>query len=220
MEEKSIVIIDYHLGNIKSIQHALNYLGYKIKISNCREEIRKSTGIILPGVGAFRDAIKILRERELDKLIKDEIKNGKPFLGICLGMQLLFSYSEENGFYQGLGIIPGKVVRFSIQSRVPHLGWNQVNYYFKEESKASCLFSGISDKSYFYFVHSYYCVPEKEELVLAESDYQHTFVSAVSRDNVFGVQFHPEKSSIQGLKLLNNFGEICYGNNTSNRSEG
>lgn len=216
MEENTIVIIDYHLGNIKSVQHAFKYLGYRVKVSNRREEIRKSIGIILPGVGAFRDGIKILREKELDKVIEEEIKKGKPFLGICLGMQLLFSHSEENGLYKGLGIISGKVVRFPIQLRIPHLGWNQVNYYFKKDNIGSCLFSGIPDKSYFYFVHSYYCVSERDEAIMTLSDYQHTFVSAVSQDNVFGVQFHPEKSSIQGLRLLKNFGEICYGNYTGN----
>ena len=204
------------MGNIKSVQHAFDYLGYRVNVTSSRKEIRESVGIILPGVGAFRDAIKILRKKDLDKVIEEEIRKEKPFLGICLGMQLLFSFSEENGLYEGLGIISGKVVQFAKDLRIPHLGWNQVNYCFKEKSKNSFMFSGIPNMSYFYFVHSYYCVPEKEEVVMAKSDYKYNFVSAVFRKNVMGVQFHPEKSSNQGLRLLKNFGEICYGNYTGN----
>lgn len=203
------MIIDYQMGNIKSVHHALTYLGYRTKISDEPDDIAQALGIILPGVGAFRDAAKVLSEKGLDIVIKKMIEQGKPFLGICLGMQLLFSYSEENGFYQGLGIIPGKVVRFPRQVKVPHLGWNQVHCLRKEKDKPDLLFSGIKNESYFYFLHSYYCIPDEEEVIIAQSDYHQCFVSSVQRKNVFGVQFHPEKSSTQGLKLLKNFGEIC-----------
>ncbi len=209
MTEKMIIIIDYEMGNIKNVHHALVYLGYRAKISDKPEEIREASGIILPGVGAFRDAIKVLAGKKLDKVIKEMIEKGKPFLGICLGMQLLFSSSEENGIYQGLGLIPGRVVRFPEQFRVPHLGWNQVHYRCNEGQKKAALFSGIKNDSYFYFLHSYYCIPDEENTVLAQSDYRQLFVSSVHKKNVFGVQFHPEKSSSQGLNLLKNFGEIC-----------
>jgi len=211
-----IVIIDYQMGNIKNVSYALHYLGYNVKISDEPETIKKAKGLILPGVGAFHDAIQVLREKKLDNTIKEMVEKGKPFLGICLGMQLLFSYSEENGRHQGLGLMPGRVVRFSRQLRVPHLGWNQVQYYPNYNKSDSVLFSGIQNNCYFYFLHSYYCVPEKDDVILAQSDYHELFVSAVSRENVFGVQFHPEKSSSQGLSILKNFGEICNADYSSN----
>jgi len=205
-----IVIIDYEMGNIKNVHHALTYLGYRVEISDNPELIKKARGLILPGVGAFRDAVKVLKEKQLDRMIKEMVEKGKPFLGICLGMQLLFSYSEENGLFQGLGLIPGKVVRFPKALRVPHLGWNQVHYCLNGDGDKKVLFSGIKNDSYFYFLHSYYCIPDKEDTILTQSDYHQLFVSSVHRDNVFGVQFHPEKSSSQGLNLLKNFGEICH----------
>jgi glutamine amidotransferase len=211
-----IVIIDYQMGNIKSVQNALYYLGYNVKISDKPEIIRKAKGLILPGVGAFRDAAQVLRGKKLDIIIKEMVEKGKPFLGICLGMQLLFSYSEENGKHQGLGLISGRVVRFSNHYRVPHLGWNQVQYYSKTIKNNITLFSGIGDNSYFYFLHSYHCLPDKRDVVLAQTDYHKLFVSSVHKENIFGVQFHPEKSSSQGLKLLKNFGEICNANYSGN----
>lgn len=209
MIKKQIVIVDYQMGNIKSVQKAMTYLGFPVKLSDSITEIEEAMGIILPGVGAYRDAIKILMEKGLDRVIQKVIAQNKPFLGICLGMQLLFSYSKENGFYQGLNIIPGKVVRFSQAQRVPHLGWNQLYYRDKEVERNNSLFSGIKDGSNFYFLHSYYCIPESDEVVFAYSYYEKAFVSVVSKNRVFAVQFHPEKSSTQGLKLLKNFGEIC-----------
>ena len=208
-----IVIIDYQMGNIKNVKHALNYLGYSVKISDIPEVIKEARGLILPGVGAFRDAAQVLREKKLDTIIKEMVEKGKPFLGICLGMQLLFSYSEENGRHQGLGLIPGKVVRFPEKFRVPHLGWNQVRYYSKNDIS---LFSGIGDNSYFYFLHSYHCIPDKADVVLTKTDYHKLFVSSIHKDNIFGVQFHPEKSSSQGLNILKNFGEICNANYSGN----
>lgn len=206
-----IVIIDYQMGNIKNVYHALSYLGYRVKISDIPEEIMKADGIILPGVGAFRDAIKVLSEKRIDKVIQDKIKDNKPFLGICLGMQLLFSYSEENGLFRGLDILPGRVVRFPEKYKVPHLGWNQV---YRREGKQNHLFSGINNNRYFYFLHSYYCIPDIEEIILTRTSYHQHFASSVRWKNVFGVQFHPEKSSYQGLTLLKNFGEMCIENHS------
>jgi glutamine amidotransferase len=210
MNEQKIVIIDYQMGNIKNVQQAMTHSGFTVEVSDSFKEIEKASGLILPGVGAYRDAIEILAKKGLDRVLKEIIQQGKPILGICLGMQLLFSLSEENGLYPGLDIIPGRVVRFSSTLRVPHLGWNQVYYPGKELREENILFSGIKSGTYFYFVHSYYCIPEKEETIIAHSYYQQCFVSAVRRGRVFGVQFHPEKSSTQGLKLLKNFGEICH----------
>lgn len=211
-----IVIIDYQMGNIKNVQHALTYLGYRNKISDDPEEIARASGLILPGVGAFRDAIKVLTEKGLAKAIQEVVRQGKPLLGICLGMQLLFSYSEENGFYSGLELIPGRVIKFSEQVKVPHLGWNQVHYHVKVDDKPDLLFSEIKDESYFYFLHSYYCVPDEAGDIIAQSDYEQWFVSSIRRKNIFGVQFHPEKSSTQGLKLLKNFGEMCLDHHSGN----
>lgn len=204
-----IVIIDYQMGNIKSVQHALNYLGYKVQISDNPGVIKEAKGLILPGVGAFCDAIKILKKKKLDTVIKQMVEKGMPFLGICLGMQLLFSYSEENGLFKGLDLIPGKVVRFPKRLRVPHLGWNQIQYFSNNNSSEKVLFSGIKDKSYFYFLHSYYCIPDKKDTILTQTYYDDLFTSSVCSQNVFGVQFHPEKSSLQGLSLLKKFGGIC-----------
>ncbi len=211
-----IVIIDYEMGNIKNVQHALTHLGYKVIISDKPEEISKASGLILPGVGAFRDAIDVLAKKRLDRVIKEMVEEGMPFLGICLGMQLLFSCSEENGLYQGLDLIPGRVVRFPEQFRVPHLGWNQVSYHFNKKEDGVSLFSGIKNNSYFYFLHSYYCIPDEKDTMLTQTDYHKLFTSSVHKKNVFAVQFHPEKSSFQGLNLLKNFGEICNANYSGN----
>ena len=209
-----IVIIDYGMGNIKSVQHALAYLGYQVKLSDEPEEITKADGVILPGVGAFPDAIRVLVNKKLDKAIKAFTAQGKPFLGICLGMQLLFSYSDEHGYSKGLDLIPGKVVRFSAPLKVPHLGWNQI-VYPERNTKHFILFQGVKTRSYFYFLHSYYCVPEYKEEEIAFSYYGHYFTSAVRKDNIWGVQFHQEKSSKQGLQVLKKFGEITNDNYSS-----
>ena len=216
MNEQKIIIIDYQMGNIKNVQQAMTHLGFTVEVSDSFKEIEKAGGLILPGVGAYRDAIETLVKKGLDRVVKEIIQQGKPLLGICLGMQLLFSLSEENGLYPGLNIIPGRVVRFSPDLRVPHLGWNQVYYPEKELREENLLFSGIKNGTYFYFVHSYYGIPEQEETIIAKSFYQQGFASAVKKGRVFGVQFHPEKSSAQGLKLLKNFGEICHDYYTSN----
>ena len=205
-----IVIVDYEMGNLKNVEHALVHLGYQVKISDDPQVIRKATGIILPGVGAFRDAIRVLQKKRLDQVIRERIQQNIPFLGICLGMQLLFTCSEENGLYPGLGIVPGRVVRFPEGYRVPHLGWNQVHHSVKGKEERPSLFYGIKNDSYFYFLHSYYCIPEEEYDVLTWTDYHQSFASSIHRANVLGVQFHPEKSSSQGLKVLKNFGGMCH----------
>jgi len=161
--------------------------------------------MVLPGVGAFRDAISELRRREMVEPIKAHIASGKPFLGICIGLQLLFDVSYEDGEYEGLGIIPGKVVRFPDMPdiKVPHMGWNQL------ETNRSCpLFDDIPEQSHFYFVHSYYVEPADDDVIIAQTEHGVTFVSVIQRDNLFATQFHPEKRQRQGLKLLENFSRL------------
>ncbi|MDN5348188.1 MAG: imidazole glycerol-phosphate synthase subunit HisH [Clostridia bacterium] len=199
----SIVIIDYGMGNLRSVQKALERLGYAADITDDPQEVLTAAGLILPGVGAFGDAMIALEKRGLDRAIKEAVGRGVPFLGICLGMQLLFAESEEGGHCRGLGILAGKVVRLSGPVRVPHMGWNAVHF-----TRPSPLISGLPAEPYFYFVHSYVAVPEQEEVILGVTDYGGDFVAAVNWGHIFGVQFHPEKSSDQGLRLLQNFGGI------------
>jgi glutamine amidotransferase len=191
------------MGNLRSVKKAMERLGYEAVVTADPGVVRRARGIILPGVGAFADAAHRLVETGLDKAIREGIEEGRPFLGICLGLQLLFEYSEENGWHQGLGIFKGGVRRLGPGLKVPHMGWNQV-----EQRQPSPLFSGIPDKEPFYFVHSYYVDPEDRELILATAYYGIDFPCAVGRETIFGVQFHPEKSSRWGLKLLANFGEM------------
>jgi imidazole glycerol-phosphate synthase subunit HisH len=199
-----IAIIDYGMGNLRSVQKALEHVGHSAIITSDPIELSQAEKLILPGVGAFRDAIAALRQRKLVEPIRSAIEAGKPFLGICLGLQLLFEASFEDGEYEGLGIIPGKVVRFNLPHdyKVPHMGWNQARV-----RRRSPLLNGIEDMSHFYFVHSYYVVPRDESIVALETDYATPFCSAVWRDNLFAVQFHPEKSQSAGLLLLQNFAD-------------
>jgi len=193
------------MGNLASVKNAFAKLGYDACVSNRAENILAADKVILPGVGAFADAINNLRREGMDAVIGEVIKKQTPLLGICLGLQLLFSESEENGINPGLGIIRGQVVKFKPphEYKVPHMGWNQV-----QPSADSRLFKGIKAGSYFYFVHSYYVVPEDESHIAATSDYDRDFVCAVEWGNVFATQFHPEKSGEMGLKLLHNFAEL------------
>lgn len=204
-----IVIIDYGLGNLGSVKNAMDKLGIDSIISGSLQEIREGSGLILPGVGSASEGMKNLQTSSLDGVIREQIVMKKPFLGICLGMQLLFSSSEE-GNTKCLDVLKGKVKRFNVDLKVPQIGWNQV------QEKQSKLFSGIKNDSYFYFVHSYYCVPEKKEIEIGVTDYGINFCSAIEEENTFGVQFHPEKSGENGLILLNNFKNIVYANNTGN----
>jgi len=200
-----IAVVDYGMGNLRSVSKALEHVGADVLVTDRPEKLREAGGIVLPGVGAFRDAVRNLKEKGLWEAIIEEIENGKPFLGICLGLQLLFEKSYEFGKTEGFGFIEGEVVRFDLpqEFKIPHMGWNQI--YKRKESR---LFEGIRDGEFFYFVHSYYVKPVSEEVVLTETDYGICFVSSIEKENVFAVQFHPEKSQKAGLKLLSNFTRI------------
>lgn len=198
-----IAVIDYGMGNLRSVQKALEFVGEKALITDNAEDLRKADGIILPGVGAFKDAMDALNATGLTPVLKEEIAKGKPFLGICLGMQMLFDKSYEDGEYDGLGLVKGEVVRFDTQLKVPHIGWNKLTV-----RKSTPLFRGIDDLN-FYFVHSYHTSGCNSEDVETTCEYDYEFVASVNKGNVWGVQFHPEKSGDTGLKLLTNFVAIC-----------
>ncbi|MGB9823188.1 imidazole glycerol phosphate synthase subunit HisH [Thermodesulfovibrio sp.] len=197
-----IAVVDYGMGNIRSVSRALEAVEAQVKITQNAEDIKNARAIVLPGVGAFSDCMENLSELGLLQTIKEEIVNGKPYLGICLGMQILFSESEEFGFCKGLDIFKGRVVRFNLprQYKIPHMGWNVVK--FKRKNK---ILEGIPDNSYFYFVHSYYVVPEDERIIAGVTDYGTDFTSMIIYENIFATQFHPEKSQKTGLTLLKNF---------------
>lgn len=197
-----IAVIDYGMGNLRSVQKAIEHLGYNCIVSSSRSDINSASHIILPGVGAFRDAMKNLRERNLiDVIIENCVQKKKPLLGICLGMQVLFEESEEFGIHRGLGILKGRVVRFRSNLKVPHMGWNSVRL-IRENPLIK------NDEQFFYFVHSYYVVPSDESIIRGTTDYGINFVSYINEDNIFATQFHPEKSEKQGLQLLKNFCEL------------
>jgi len=202
-----IAIIDYGMGNLYSVSKALERMDVDYFISSKEAELDKADGYILPGVGSFKDAMAILNETELTSFIQKIAANGKPLLGICLGMQLLFEESEENGLANGLSLLPGKVVKIpentnGITLKVPHMGWNELN--IRNENR---LLSGI-EKGYAYFVHSYYVETNAADTLLATAEYGVDVPAVVGRGNVFGTQFHPEKSSELGLAILKNFVQI------------
>ncbi len=200
-----IVIIDYGMGNLRSVQKAVERAGAQAKITQRAEDIAKADKIILPGVGAMRPAMEKLGALGLVPAIKQAIAAGKPFLGICLGLQLLFEKSNEGGDVKGLGILKGKVERFSSRKqKVPHMGWNQLKFKKTENS----LFEGVAPLSYAYFCHSYFVKPKDAKSAAATTDYGGAFVSAVTVGNIYGVQFHPEKSQAVGLKILGNFNNL------------
>ncbi len=201
-----LAVIDYGAGNLRSVIHALNYLGAgNLRVAQTSRDLRGATKIILPGVGAFGAGMKQLRERDLANPIRSAVFAGTPYLGICLGMQFLFDSSDEMGDHAGLGILPGRVTRFTDQAglKVPHIGWNQLQL-----SKPSALTSGIPNADYAFFVHSYYCIPDNPADALITTDYGISFTSGVQRDHIYGVQFHPEKSQRTGLQILKNFLEL------------
>ena len=200
-----IAVIDYGMGNIHSVKKALELYGAKVLVTNNPQDIKSCKKIILPGVGAFNDAMFELEKQGLVAVIKDEIKHKKPFLGICLGMQLLFESSEEAKTKKGLGILRGVVKKFPKGDfKVPHMGWNQIKF------NPECpIFKNIADSPYLYFCHSYYPLPKDKRINAARCDYGIDFTAGVWQENVYGVQFHPEKSQSAGLKIIENFANLC-----------
>lgn len=196
-----IAIIDYGMGNLRSVQKAVERVGFSALLVERPEDLEGAQKIILPGVGAFKDAMQGLNERGLVEPLLRHIKEAKPYLGICLGLQLLFSQGMEDGVHKGLDIIPGKVVRFPQDHlKIPHIGWNQVSF-----CKDIPIARNLPQQAYMYFVHSYYVSPEDPDVVAATTDYGIEFPSIVWKDNIFATQFHPEKSQARGLALLKNF---------------
>lgn len=199
-----VVVIDYGMGNLKSVLNAFSRLNADIVISSDPDVVRNAPVIVLPGVGAFGRCMENLEKRGLTAAIKGHIRDGKRYLGICLGMQILFESGDETPGTPGLGIIKGTVPRFTGSMKVPHMGWNSVTL-----TKGSPMFNGIQTGDYFYFVHSYYCAPSDPGVIATTTDYGDPFVSSVETANIFACQFHPEKSQALGLKLLRNFLDIA-----------
>ena len=202
-----IAIIDYGMGNISSVAKAIELSGAQVIITNKKSEIAACAKLVLPGVGAFDDAMTELQKQGLDRLIKEQVKEGKPFLGICLGLQLLLEESQEAKQQKGLGILEGKVVKFSakVGQKVPHMGWNDLVAVLE-----NCpLLKGIGSSAQVYFCHSYYPAPADKAVIAATTDYGLEFPSVLWKDNVYGVQFHPEKSQVIGLKIIKNFVQLC-----------
>ena len=197
-----VTIIDYGMANLGSVRKAFEAVGAETRISDRPDDLRGSSHIVLPGVGAFGDAMKNIRERGFDKAVVEAIANGSAFLGICLGLQVLFTESEEMGNHKGFDIFKGKVRRFT-EGLVPQIGWNQAHI-----RRDDPIMEGIPGNSYFYFVHSYYVDPLKKSDVITETDYHIDYASIVGRDRIWGIQFHPEKSQENGLKILKNFYEL------------
>lgn len=199
-----IGIIDYGMGNLGSVKKAFEYLDIPTAIISDAQGLKNSSALVLPGVGAFGDAMANLNRSGMVETLLAEVKKGKPFLGICLGLQLLFLESEEDQGIKGLDLVPGQVKRFEGNMKIPHVGWNSVKW-----QKDSVLFKGIPSELYFYFVHSYYVIPSMREAISAETTYSDIpFTAAVEQENIFAVQFHPEKSGEWGLAILKNFGEL------------
>lgn len=200
-----IAIIDYDAGNIKSVEKALQKLGQEVVITRDANVILHADRVILPGVGAFGDAMENLKKYQLDKVIQQVVENGIPFLGICLGLQLLFERSDETPGVDGLGILKGEILRIPDHEdlKIPHMGWNSL--HLQNEGR---LFKGLPEQSYVYFVHSYYLKAEEEEIVKATTEYSVNIHASVEKGNVFACQFHPEKSSDVGLTILKNFVEL------------
>lgn len=200
-----IAVIDYGMGNLRSVEKGFEKVGHRAVVTSDPARVAAAAKVVLPGVGAFEDAMAELRRLGLVRPVLDAIDSGKPFLGICLGLQLLFDVSYENGRHPGLGVFPGEVVRFDLpeQYAVPHMGWNQLSI-----RRAAPVLTGIAEGTYFYFVHSYYVVPKDPQVIAAETDYGGQFCSMIWRGNVFATQFHPEKSQADGLRILKNFAEL------------
>jgi len=199
----TIAIIDYGVGNLRSVEKAFSSQGIPAVVSRDEQVLRSAEKLVLPGVGAFAACMRGLRERGFDELVIEAARAGKPIIGVCVGLQMLFDEGHEFGVHRGLGLLPGRVVRFAEGVRVPHVGWNQVAI-----QRAHPIFGDLPDQSFFYFVHSYYVEPADESCVLGETEYNSHFAAICGRGSVVGVQFHPEKSQAAGLKLLRNFAEM------------
>jgi glutamine amidotransferase len=202
MMNKEIVLIDAGTGNLRSVQKALEAVGANVLRTDDPKKVVSGGRVVLPGVGAFGDFMSGLRARGLEEAVNDTVQRGIPLLGICVGMQALFEIGEEMGEHKGMGLLQGKVVKFadSLSVKIPHTGWNQL-----EARNDARLFDQVNDGAYVYFNHSYYCLPQNSSDVLATTDYGIKYACAVQRENIFGVQFHPEKSQAIGLKILKNF---------------
>jgi len=195
-----VAIIDYGVGNLRSVEKAFAATGQEAIVTSNKVELQKAERLVLPGVGAFAACMSALHEYGLVDLVLERVKDGVPMLGVCVGMQMLFEGSEEFGKSEGLGLLKGRVRRFSDDLIVPQVGWNRIH-----QNRQHALFSGIVNDSFFYFVHSYFCEPEDDELIVGETSYGRNYASVVASKNVCGVQFHPEKSQAVGLKMLANF---------------
>ena len=198
----SVAIIDYGVGNLRSVEKAFAAMSCEVVISSDESVLRKAERLVLPGVGAFGACMKALKERGFDRLVKERASEGTPLLGVCVGMQMLFDESEEFGSTRGLGLLRGSVRRFSGDLVVPHVGWNRIH-----QAQAHQLFEGVEEGAFCYFVHSYYCEPVDQKVVVGETEYGVRYASVVAEENVCGVQFHPEKSQDIGLRMLSNFGQ-------------
>jgi len=207
MSKPSVVVVDYGMGNLRSAQKGLEKAGVNAAITSDPAAVSDADGVVLPGVGAFRDCMANLTQAKLIDPVLEAVHEGKPFLGICLGMQLLLTVSEEFGMHKGMDLVPGKVIRFphDLGLKVPHMGWNKVFY---NQGQPGRLFDGIPEGSFFYFVHSYIAAPDDISAVSGFTDYGLQFCSAISSGNIFATQFHPEKSAPWGLNVLENFGKI------------
>ncbi len=197
-----IAVIDYEMGNLRSVSKALEAVGAEVEVTNGLEKIAEANALVLPGVGSFRRGMENLNRLNITSVIHEAVKASKPLLGICLGLQLLFTESEEHGIHKGLDIIKGQVREFHHDVKIPQIGWNQIRV---KNRKLPDIFESIADNSYFYFNHSYYTEPEDKDTVLTTTDYGIEFASSVNQDRVWGVQFHPEKSAGLGLRTLENF---------------
>jgi len=199
-----LALLDFDLGNLKSIQNGFLHLGHEAVITRDSQTIRDADGLIIPGVGAFKDGMDRLQHHRLIPVIEEALSRAKPILGICLGLQLLFSESEEFGKHRGLGMMEGTVKAFTGTLKIPHMGWNTVHI-----TRRIPLLDGIGEGEYFYFVHSFFAVPEEEGIVAGETEYGITFPSVVQKGTMMATQFHPEKSSSAGLRILDNFARMA-----------
>jgi imidazole glycerol-phosphate synthase subunit HisH len=202
-----ITVVDYGVGNLHSVAKALEKVGADTRVTSDWKDVEKSDGVVLPGVGAFKDSMDAMHRSDLAKAIKAYIASGKPFLGVCVGLQMLFAESEEFGISKGLGVFPGRVVKFNQNQKVPHMGWNGI----KITKPGNPLLKGVEDGAYLYFVHSFYVAPETSSLTAATCQYGTEFTCMVWEKNVFGTQFHPEKSQTVGLKIYENFKNLVKG---------